>query len=80
MVCPVTTKGAKTRVVYLLEVNWINYWTGKKLKGKQYINVLCLLNEIPIFIKAGAIIPTQEVVNYIGEKKINQIILDIYPK
>lgn len=80
MVCPVTTKGAKTRVVYLPEGNWINYWTGEKHEGKQYLNVLCPIDEIPIFVKAGAIIPTQEVVNYVGEKNIEQITLDIYPE
>lgn len=35
---------------------------------------------MPIFVKAGAIIPSQEVVNYVGEKEIDQIILDIYPE
>ncbi|MDT0688918.1 glycoside hydrolase family 31 protein [Salegentibacter sp. F188] len=80
MICPVTTKGAKTRVVYLPEGKWINYWTGEKFDGQQYLNVLCPLEEMPIFVKAGAIIPTQEVVNYVGERKINQTKLDIYPE
>ncbi|MDL5513327.1 glycoside hydrolase family 31 protein [Arenibacter sp. M-2] len=79
MVCPITTKGAKTRVVYLPEGKWINYWTNEPYDGKQYISVLCPLDQIPIFIKSGAIIPSQQVVNYIGEKKIDTIHLDIYP-
>lgn len=79
MICPVTTKGAKTRVVYLPEGNWIDYWTGKNLTGKQYINVVCPLDKLPIFIKSGAIIPTQEVLNYIGKKNISELTFDIYP-
>lgn len=80
MVCPVTTKEAKTRTVYLPEGNWINYWTGEKFEGKQYLNVLTPIEQMPIFVKAGAIIPTQEVVNYIGEKEIDIITLDVYPE
>jgi alpha-glucosidase (family GH31 glycosyl hydrolase) len=79
MVCPVTTKGAKTRVVYLPEGKWTNYWTEEEYEGKQYLNVLCPIDQVPIFLKAGAIIPTQESQNYIGEKEIDQFILDIYP-
>lgn len=79
MICPVTTKGAKTRTVYLPEGNWTNYWTGEQFEGKQYLNVLCPIEEMPIFIKGGAIIPSQEVVQYVGEKEIGTIKLDIYP-
>ncbi|WP_228852937.1 glycoside hydrolase family 31 protein [Aegicerativicinus sediminis] len=79
MVCPVTEKGAQTRVVYLPEGNWINYWTGESLEGKKHYNVLCPLDQMPIFIKAGAIIPSQEVVNYVGEKTITTLDLAIYP-
>jgi alpha-glucosidase (family GH31 glycosyl hydrolase) len=80
LICPVTTKEAKTRTVYLPEGKWINYWTGEKFEGKQYLNVLTPIEEMPIFVKAGAIIPTQEVVNYVGEKEINEITLDVYPE
>tara|TARA_R110002051_G_scaffold117009_3_gene190623 strand:- start:3309 stop:5753 length:2445 start_codon:yes stop_codon:yes gene_type:complete len=80
MICPVTTKGAQTRVVYLPEGKWINYWTGEYYTGKQHINVVCPIDQMPIFIKSGAILPTQEVLNYIGEKEIGTINLEIYPE
>jgi len=79
MVCPVTTKGAKTRTVYLPEGNWVNYWTGEKHSGKQYLNVLCPLDQIPIFIKSGAIIATQELVQTLDSKTPKEVILNIYP-
>lgn len=79
MVCPVTNKGAQTRTVYLPKGNWINYWTGEEHQGKQHISVLCPIEQTPIFIKGGAIIPTQEPINYVGEKEITNISLDIYP-
>ncbi|MDO1513323.1 glycoside hydrolase family 31 protein [Maribacter confluentis] len=80
LVCPVVDKGAKTRVVYLPEGEWINYWTKEVFQGKQHISVLCPLDQIPIFIKGGAIIPMQESQNYIGEKEITNIDLHLYPK
>ncbi len=79
MVCPVVTKGAKTRTVYLTEGNWINYWTGKKHSGKSYVNVLCPLDELPIFIKEGALIPTQKLVETLAFNTPKEIQLDIYP-
>lgn len=79
MICPVTTKGAQTRVVYLPGGKWINYWTGEYYAGKQHVNVVCPIDQMPIFIKSGAILPTQEVLNYIGEKEIGTINLTLYP-
>ncbi|WP_217606338.1 glycoside hydrolase family 31 protein [Chitinophaga sp. GbtcB8] len=79
MVCPVTQKGAATRTVYLPQGRWIDYWTGKTYPGKQYLNVLTPLDKIPLFIKAGSIIPTQAPLQYVGERIIDTLTLDIYP-
>jgi alpha-glucosidase len=79
MVCPVTTKGAQTRTLYLPQGTWYNYWTGKPVVGGRYWNVVTPLDSLPLFVKAGSIIPTQPVMNYVGEKKINEMTLDIYP-
>lgn len=79
MVCPVTEKGAQTRVVYLPKGVWTDYWTGKTFQGKKYYNVLCPIDQVPVFIKEGAVIPTQEVLQYIGEKEISGLTLDVYP-
>lgn len=79
MVCPVTTKGAQTRTVYLPEGNWFDYWTGKAYAGKQYIHVITPLDTMPLFVKAGSIIPCQPVMNYTGEKEVQQLTLEVYP-
>jgi alpha-glucosidase len=79
MICPVTTKGAQTRTVYLPAGEWFDYWTGKKFEGKQFITAVCPLDSMPIFAKAGAIIPMQETMAYVGEKRQDKITLDIFP-
>ncbi|MBC3846550.1 glycoside hydrolase family 31 protein [Winogradskyella echinorum] len=79
MICPVTEKGAKTRVVYLPEGTWTNYWTGEIYQGKKYYSVLCPIDQLPIFIREGAIIPKQELVQYIGEKEFSKLTIEVWP-
>lgn len=79
MVCPVTTKGAQTRSVYLPEGDWFDYWTGKLYKGKQYVHIVTPLDTMPLFAKAGAIIPSQPAMLYCDEKVVTEITLDVYP-
>ncbi len=79
MVAPVTTKGAITRSVYLPKGTWLNYWTGEKYEGEKYVHVVAPIDTIPLFAKAGAIIPMQPEMNYTGEKKVDVITLDIFP-
>jgi alpha-glucosidase (family GH31 glycosyl hydrolase) len=79
LICPVTTKGAQSRVIYLPKGTWYNYWTGEKVKGKQHITVPTPLLQMPIFIKAGAIIPMQQPMKYIGQEPVDTLRLDIYP-
>lgn len=79
LICPVTTKGAKSRTLYLPEGTWIDYWTGEKFEGKRNILTLTPMTKLPIFIKSGAIIPMQPDMQYFGEKPIDPVTLDIYP-
>ncbi|GGE46699.1 alpha-glucosidase (family GH31 glycosyl hydrolase) [Pedobacter psychrotolerans] len=79
MVAPVTTKGAITRSVYLPEGTWFNYWTSEKYEGKSYHHVVAPLDTIPLFVKAGGIIPMQPKMTYAGEKPVDVITLDVFP-
>jgi alpha-glucosidase (family GH31 glycosyl hydrolase) len=67
--------------VYLPDGEWIDYWTGKINKGNQEIRAEYPENKGgPLFIKAGAIIPTQIVKDNIGTKTPENIVWEIYPK
>ena len=58
LISPVTTEGAKQRPVYLpAGNNWVDFWTGKSAKGGQVIAAEAPLERIPIFVKAGSIVP-----------------------
>jgi alpha-glucosidase (family GH31 glycosyl hydrolase) len=67
--------------IYLPEGNWIDYWTGEKSSGNR--TVFCKAPENrggPLFIKAGAIIPYQKPMQYIGEHLVDTLIVRVFPE
>jgi alpha-D-xyloside xylohydrolase len=58
LVAPVTEQGATSREVYLpAGTDWYNYWTNERVKGGQTITVAAPIDTIPLFVRAGSIIP-----------------------
>jgi len=80
LVCPINEPHAKGRRMYVPKGKWFNYWTKELVEGKQEIWVDADLDSMPVFIKEGAIIPKYPIQQYVGEKDINQVELDIYYK
>ena len=69
----------KTREVYLPKGNdWINFWTGLKYKGGESITTEAPIEIIPLFVKAGSIIPMGPFLQYATEKPADPIELRIY--
>lgn len=72
--------GAFTDSIYLPKGKWINYWTGEKFVGDKTIHCAIPANRGGLlFIKAGAIIPYQLPMQYIGEHPTDTLILKVYP-
>jgi alpha-glucosidase (family GH31 glycosyl hydrolase) len=58
LVAPVTEQGATSREVYLpAGADWYNYWTSERVKGGQTITVSAPIDTIPLFVRAGSIVP-----------------------
>jgi alpha-D-xyloside xylohydrolase len=58
LVAPVGEQGATQREVYLpAGADWFNYWTNERVKGGQTITVDAPIDRIPLFVRAGSIIP-----------------------
>jgi alpha-D-xyloside xylohydrolase len=58
LVAPVTEQGATTREVYLpAGADWYNYWTNERVHGGQSIKVAAPIDTIPLFVRAGSIVP-----------------------
>ena len=60
MVAPVIAPGKEAREVYLPDGDWYDYYTGEKYSGGRYILADAPLDKVPVFIKAGAIIPVAD--------------------
>src|SRR6185437_8788743 len=58
LVAPITEPGADSRSVYLPEAAaWYDFWTGKQLSWTDAIEVSAPLERIPLFVRAGSIVP-----------------------
>ena len=57
LVCPVADPGAKEAAVYLPEGLWYDYETETPFRGGKYVKIPAPIDRIPLFVKAGAILP-----------------------
>ncbi|MEN3323765.1 glycoside hydrolase family 31 protein [Mariniflexile soesokkakense] len=80
LACPITEPNAKGRRMYFPFGNWYNIWTDEVLEGGQELWVDADLDSMPIFVKEGAIIPKYPIQQYVGEKTIDELVLDVYYK
>lgn len=81
LVAPVVEKEASTKRVYLPEGEWILFADeSTRYKGGQWIELPVRLETLPVFVKAGSIIPMMPVMQYIHERKNHPIILKVFPK
>jgi alpha-glucosidase len=79
LVAPVVKPDVTGRLVYLPGGVWYDYWTNKKYEGGTMVSIDAPLETVPMFVRAGAIIPTGPELNYVGEKPIDPITFNIYP-
>ncbi len=77
LVAPVISTEFATEI-YLPEGNWYRLSTDEKYSGKQVINVDAPLTDLPVFVKAGAIIPMQNVIQSTNNKGDSILLLHIW--
>jgi alpha-D-xyloside xylohydrolase len=78
LVNPVTEQGATTRHMYLPDAKWYDFWTGIVTDGKKMIDTPAPLDRMPIFVRAGSIVPMGPEVEYVAQKPADPIELRIY--
>jgi len=77
-VAPVTTEMVDAEEVQLPPGDWYDYWSSQKLSSKNKITLRPALDEMPLYVRAGAIIPNQPVVQNTGEKPAGLLELRVY--
>jgi alpha-D-xyloside xylohydrolase len=79
MVCPVVEPGVKGRTVYLPpRCGWYDFWTGKRVPGGLF-EAEAPLDRIPLFVRAGSILPLGPVVSHSGEVVADPFEVRVYP-
>jgi alpha-D-xyloside xylohydrolase len=79
LVCPVSNYKARSRPIYLPSgVNWYDFWSGGWNSGGQTVDAPAPYDSMPLYVRAGAIVPFGPEIQYTTEKKSDPITLFIY--
>lgn len=68
-----------TQKIWLPEGEWNEWNSGTLIKGNQVVERPFMLDEIPVYVRSGAIIPMQPKMRRIGEKAIDPLIINVFP-
>lgn len=78
LVSPVINPGEKSKIVYLPEGAWYYYFSNETFVGGQEITIPTPLDEMPVFVKGGTVLPEYPVMQYTNEKKIDAMKFLVY--
>lgn len=70
LVCPILEEGGRKRQVTLPQGLWYHFWDDQPIQGGQSVEIAAPLEQIPLFVKAGTVLPMEE---------YKQLILHLYP-
>ena len=71
---------SKTATKYLPKgCDWYDFWTGERMKGGQTVTLTTALNRVPMFLRAGSILPLAPEMQYVGQKSWEELEIRIYP-
>lgn len=79
LVAPVLEEGATRRTVYLPQGEWYDYWTSELIQGGRSITIPAPLERLPLFVRAGAVIPVWPEMQYVGENEVETLVYRVFP-
>jgi alpha-D-xyloside xylohydrolase len=79
LVSPVTEPGATSRRVYLPSADWYDFWTGGKTRGGRTIDSPAPLDRMPLYVRAGSIVPLGPDMEWSTQKAADPLELRVYP-
>jgi len=77
LVAPILDETDRRRV-YLPHGNWVDYRTKEKLEGGRWIEVEAPLDTLPLYVRAGAIVPHGPVMQYVDELPCDPLTVEVY--
>lgn len=78
LICPIVEPNLQGRYVYVPRGNWFNYWTNEFIEGGKETWIAADIETIPVLVKAGAVVPFNPTMNYVGEHKVEELLLKTY--
>jgi alpha-D-xyloside xylohydrolase len=78
LVNPVTEPGVPTRRLYLPKARWYDFWTGATVDGGKTVDAPSPLERIPLYVRAGSILPVGPDLEYAAQKPADPIELRVY--
>ena len=79
MAAPIYQPGREHRHVYLPAGTWYDWWSDEPVSGPAHVLAYAPLERMPLYVRAGAIIPGGPHMNYTGERPLDPLTLDLYP-
>jgi alpha-D-xyloside xylohydrolase len=79
LVSPVTEPAATTRQLYLPDAKWYDFWSGTPVAGGRMMEAPAPLDRLPLYVRAGSILPLGPEMEWSTEKPADPIELRIYP-
>ncbi len=79
LAAPALEEGMRRREVALPAGDWYDFWTDERIAGGRVITVDAPLDKVPLFVRAGAVLPMGPVQQFVGEKPDAPLELHIYP-
>jgi alpha-glucosidase (family GH31 glycosyl hydrolase) len=82
LVSPVVEQGQTSKAIYLPAGTWTDWFNGKVYQGGQTIHYTVdskSWGDIPLFVRAGAIIPTQPAEDHVGQHPLTELTVEIFP-
>lgn len=79
MAAPIYRPGIEHRAVYIPQGTWYDWWSGKCYDGPTHLLAHAPLERMPLYVRAGAIIPMGPVMQYTDEQPLDQLTLRIWP-
>ncbi|EOR93918.1 Alpha-xylosidase [Arcticibacter svalbardensis MN12-7] len=78
LICPITEYNVRNKEVYLPKGEWFDFWTGTKIPSGAKVNAITPLNQLPVYVKSGSIIPMGPKVQYANEPTKEPLLIKIY--
>lgn len=78
LAAPIYRPGVEYRVVYLPEGRWYDWWSGEAFDGPTHILAHAPLERMPLYVRAGSIIPMAPVMQYVNERPLEQLTLRVW--